>query len=193
MTTDSFANPADGRAGPRGPEHQVWEERLQDWLDGELQEQDTLLLQAHLEQCAQCREQLQAWQRLDAQLQAALPPLRLDAAFDARLFAQIDSSDEQQRLQLRQQLEREHELQREALMRRWRRSLALVIPGMLGGVAVALSLASWMDSSGATIALAQGAAELSHTSAPWTGSALTAALGAAVGALMAPWLARLAD
>lgn len=181
------------RPAQRDPAHQVWDERLQDWLDGDLPEQDHPLLNTHLEHCDQCREHLLAWQRLDEQLQTALPPLTLDADFDARLFAQIDGIDEQQRLQLRLRLEHEHELEREALMRRWRRSLALVIPGMLGGLALALSLTSWLDSSGATGALAQGAAELSRSSEPWTSTALTAMLGAAVGAVMAPWLARLAD
>lgn len=175
-------------------QHLLWEQRLQDWLDGELPAQEHALLQAHLQDCPTCSEHLQVWRRLDEQLQASLPAMSLDASFDQRLFAQIDSIDERERHRLRAHLEQEHDQQRAALTRTWRRSLALVVPGMLGGIAVALSLASWMDDSGATRALvAQGAAELGQGNTQWLSGAVTAVLGAAVGAMMAPWLARLAD
>lgn len=174
--------------------HLLWEQRLQDWLDDELPASQAPLLQDHLAGCAACRDQLQHWQRLDAQLQAALPPLALDANFDARLFARIDAIDDQERNRLKARLEQEHDQQRAALGRTWRRSLALLAPGMLGGIALALSLASWMDDSGATRALvAQGAAELGPGNAQWLNSTLMAVLGAAVGGMVAPWLARLAD
>src|SRR5690606_38523669 len=180
-------------AGGPDPAHQAWEYRLQDWLDGELPAAEEPLLLAHLEHCTECREQLEVWQGVDEQLQTALPPLTLGAEFDTRLLAQIDAVDERERRLLMQRLEQEHDLQREALLRRWRRSLVLVVPGMLGGLALALSLASWLDDSGATGALAQSAAGLSVGHASWTDSALTAVLGAAIGAALAPWLARLAE
>jgi hypothetical protein len=122
------------------------------------------------------------------------PPLELDASFDQALFAQIDAIDENKRLEARRRLEQEWQQQMQSLSRNWRRTLALVIPGIIGGIVLAVALMSWLDSSGIAGNLAaQGAAELGGGSFDYFRLGITAVVGAALGALLAPWLARLAE
>jgi len=82
----------------------------------------------------------------------------------------------------------------QSLRRNWRRTLAFVIPGIVGGIVLAMALVSWMDSSGITSSLvAQGAAELGGRSVDYLRLGITAVVGGAFGMLVAPWLARLAE
>ena len=171
-----------------------WNDRLQDWLDGELNEADSAAFEAHLAGCAECQQRVAEFEQLDAALDDAAPPLQLSDDFDQRLWAQIDAVDDSQRAEARQRVERELQQQLQALSRNWRRTLAFVIPGVVAGVALAFALTGWMDSSGMTSTLvAEGAAELGGGAADFIRVGLTAVVGAAFGMLVAPWLARLAD
>ena len=59
---------------------------------------------------------------------------------------------------------------------------------------LAVALMSWLDSSGITSNLvAQGAAELGGRSIDYLRLGITAVVGGALGMVVAPWLARLAD
>jgi anti-sigma factor RsiW len=65
-------------------EHQLaWNDRLQDWLDGDLSASDTAKLQAHMADCAMCRARAGELQELDSKLRSSAPRLVLDDAFDA--------------------------------------------------------------------------------------------------------------
>jgi anti-sigma factor RsiW len=176
-------------------EHSLeWNERLQDWLDGELNGADTAAFEAHLTACAQCQQSVEEFEQLDTALIEASPPLQLNAAFDARLFAQIDTIDDSKRAEARRRIEQEWQQQIHALSRGWRRTLAFVIPGVVAGIAIAFALASWLDSSGMTSTLvAQGAAELGGGATDFLRIGVTAIIGAALGMLVAPWLARLVE
>jgi anti-sigma factor RsiW len=171
-----------------------WDDRLQDWLDGELDAAASAAFQAHLHGCADCQQAVEALERLDTALVQASPPLALNSAFDDRLFAQIDAIDDSKRVEARRRLELELQQQLQALSRNWRRTLAFVIPGVVAGIALAFTLTGWFDSSGMTNTLvAEGAAELGGGSADFLRIGLTAMIGATLGALVAPWLARLAE
>jgi anti-sigma factor RsiW len=171
-----------------------WNDRLQDWLDGELSAADMAAFEAHLADCAECQQSMAALEQLDAELVAASPPLKLTAAFDQRLFAQIDAIDETQRAEARRRIELEMQQQLRALSRTWQRTLAFVIPGVVAGIALAFTLTGWLDSSGMTSTLvAEGAAELGRGSADFLRIGVTTVVGAALGMLVAPWLARLAE
>jgi anti-sigma factor RsiW len=176
------------------PDHTEWDERLQDWLDGELEGDAAAAFEAHLRDCTRCQHNLARLEELDAALSEATPPMHLGSDFDAKLFARIDAIDESQRLEARRRLEQEWQQQMQSLARNWRRTLAFVIPGIIGGIALAMALMAWLDSSGITSNLvAQGAAELGGGAIDYLRLGITAVVGAAFGMLVAPWLARLAD
>jgi anti-sigma factor RsiW len=175
-------------------EHSKWDDALQDWLDGELNDADSATFEAHLAACGLCQRSLPDFEQLDEALLEAAPPLKLDSHFDQALFAQIDAIDENKRLEARRRLEQEWQQQMQSLSRNWRRTLAFVLPGILGGIVLAMALMSWLDSSGITSSLvAQGAAELGGRSIDYLRVGITAVVGGAFGMLVAPWLARLAD
>ena len=177
---------------------QQWHDRLQDWLDGELTASESAFIEAHLAGCADCQQSMADFEQLDEALVGLTPPLRLTAAFDQSLFAQIDAIDDSKRIEARRKLEAEWQQQMHALSRNWRRTLAFVIPGVVAGIAIAFALMSWLDSSGLTNQLvAEGAAELGGklggNSVDLLRIGMTTVVGAALGMLVAPWLARLAD
>ncbi len=175
-------------------DHAQWDDALQEWLDGELNDADSAAFEAHLGSCGLCQRSLPEFEALDEALVEASPPPELSAGFDQKLFAQIDAIDESKRLEARRRLELEWQQQMQSLTRNWRRTLAFVIPGIIGGIVLAVALMSWLDSSGITSNLvAQGAAELGGRSIDYLRLGITAVVGAAFGMVVAPWLARLAD
>lgn len=176
------------------PDHSKWDDSLQDWLDGALSTADGAAFEAHLAKCSHCQQNLGDFEELDTALIDSAPPLALDATFDKKLFAQIDAIDDSKRIEARRRLEQEWQQQMQALARNWRRTLAFVIPGVIGGIVLAMALLSWLDSSGVTSNLvAQGAAELGGGAIDYLRFGITAMVGAAFGMLVAPWLARLAE
>jgi anti-sigma factor RsiW len=175
-------------------DHTQWDDALQDWLDGELNDADGAAFEAHLAACGLCQRSLPEFEELDEALVEATPPMQLSAAFDQNLLARIDAIDESKRQEARRRLEQEWQQQMQSLSRNWRRTLAFVIPGIIGGIVLAVALMSWLDSSGITSNLvAQGAAELGGRSIDYLRLGITAVVGGALGTVVAPWLARLAD
>ena len=175
-------------------DHSAWDDALQDWLDGELNDAESAAFEAHLAACGLCQRSLPEFEELDEALIESAAPLRLDESFDETLLARIDAIDEGKRLEARRRLEQEWQQQMQSLSRNWRRTLAFVIPGIIGGIVLAMALVSWLDSSGITSNLvAQGAAELGGRSIDYLRLGITAVVGGALGMVVAPWLSRLAD
>jgi anti-sigma factor RsiW len=171
-----------------------WNDRLQDWLDGDLDAADAVALQAHMAGCAACRARADELQALDRSLRSAAPRLALDDAFDAELFAQIDAVDESKRAEARQRIEQELEQNLQALARGWRRALLFIIPGVIAGVALAFALTWWMNDAGVMRALiAQSAAEFGPGNSGQVQLIATTLLGAALGGLIARWLATVVE
>jgi len=174
--------------------HLEWNDRLQDWLDGDLSAADEAALQAHMADCALCRARADELRELDFNLSGAAPRLALDAAFDARLFAQIDAIDDSKRAEARQRMERELQQNLQALARGWRRALLFIIPGVIAGVALAFALTWWMNDAGVMRALiAQSAAEFGPGNSGQVQLIATTLLGAALGGLIARWLATVVE
>lgn len=182
-------------ASPDPAEHdRLWNDRLQDWLDGDAGASEGAEFEAHLAQCERCQNQLADFESLDKALRTAAPPVMLDKAFDARLFASIDALDDSARIRTRERMEAELQANLEALSRGWRRSLALIIPGIIAGIAVALAIVGWFDSSGVSHQLAaEGAQEFGRQTGNYLQMLMTALIGAAVGGAIASWLAPAAD
>lgn len=178
---------------PADDHHLEWNDRLQDWLDGDIEAGDGDVFENHLAHCELCQQRVAGMQEVESALMASLVPPQLDASFDARLLAQIDEVDEDQRAMARQRAEQELQDSLKALSHSWRRTLVFVIPGIVAGIALAFGLAGYLDSSGVTASLAaEGASKLgSNTGAMHL--MLTALLGAGMGAAMAGWLARIAE
>lgn len=172
--------------------HLEWNDRLQDWLDGDIEAGDAGVFEAHLGACSICQERVARMQALETALMAATPRPVLDAGFDARLFAMIDAVDESQRAAARQRAERELEQNLKALSRSWRRAVTFMIAGVIGGVAVALALAGYFDASGLTGKLAAEGASGLGGNTELLHAAITALLGAGIGGLTAGWLSRTA-
>jgi len=187
--TDRVANPTDAR------EHELaWNDRLQDWLDGDLNAADEAALQAHLADCAMCRARADELQALDQSLQFASPRLALDDAFDAKIFAQIEVIDDSKRAAQRQRLEQELQQNLQALQRGWRRALLFIVPGVIAGVALAFALAWWLSDAGLMRTLiVQSAAEFGSSNSSQVQLIVMTLLGAVLGGTLARWLANVIE
>ena len=176
------------------PEHELaWNDRLQDWLDGDLTAADAVALQAHLADCAMCRARAAELRELDFNLASAAPHLALDAAFDAKLFAQIDAIDETQRAEARRRVEQELQQNLQALARGWRRALLFIVPGAVAGLALAFGLASWLSDASVMQQLVSESARLGSGNSGQVHLIVTTVLGAGVGAMIARWLATVVE
>jgi anti-sigma factor RsiW len=175
--------------------HEIqWNDRLQDWLDGDLDAADTAALQAHMADCAACRAHADELQTLDRDLRSASPRLALDDSFDAKIFAQLDVIDETKRAEARRRLEQELQQNRHALARGWRRALLFVVPGVIAGVALAFALAWWLDTGGVMRTLiVQSAAEFGTDNSGQVRLIVMTVLGAGLGGLIARWLASVVE
>ena len=173
------------------PEHELaWNDRLQDWLDGDLAAADAVALQAHLADCAMCRARAEELQELDRSLRSAAQRLALDDAFNAKIFAQIEAIDDSQRAAARQRLEQELQQNLQTLARGWRRAVLFIVPGVVAGVALAFALTWWLTDAGLMRALiVQSAAEFGSGNSGLVQPIATALLGATLGAMIARWLA----
>jgi anti-sigma factor RsiW len=170
----------------------LWNDRLQDWLDGDV-DLNGAEFESHLAGCERCQQQLAEFELLDGALQKAAPRIALTESFDQRLFEQIDTIDEAQRAAARQRVEQELRDNLRALSRSWRRTLAFVVPGVVAGIALALALTGSFLSSDLTQTLVDNAENLSRGNAGLIDVALVSVLGASIGAVIARWLASVAE
>jgi anti-sigma factor RsiW len=175
-------------------EHRLeWNDRLQDWLDGDLSASEAAALQAHMTDCDLCRARAQELQELDRSLKSAAPRLELDAAFDARLFAQIDAIDESKRAEARRRVEQELQRDLQALARGWRRALLFIVPGVVAGIVLAFGLSSWLNDASVMQALVTESARLGSGNSGLVHVIATAVLGAGLGGMIARWLASVVE
>lgn len=186
------------RPGSESSHQLEWNDRLQDWLDGECAAAEATEVQAHLAECSECRAYLQQLQSLDGALHESLSAPALNAAYDARLFAQIEAIDESGREEARRQAEADLERSLKALSGSWRRALLLVVPGIIAGLAMAFALSSWIESTGWAHALlmAGAAAQETGTSSGLSQTlqlAAIAAFGGVIGLILARWLGSIAE
>ncbi|HEY7641252.1 MAG TPA: zf-HC2 domain-containing protein [Steroidobacteraceae bacterium] len=176
-------------------EHQLeWNDRLQDWLDGDLSDADAAALQAHMADCLSCRAGAEELQELDRNLSIAAPRLALDAGFDAKLFAQIDAIDDSKRAEQRRRVEQELQQNLQSLARGWRRALLFIVPGVVAGIALAFGLATWLnDASVMQLLVTESAAKLGSGNSGLVHLAVTTVLGAGLGGMIARWLASVVE
>lgn len=165
-----------------------WSEQLLSWLDGDLDAAAAAAFTAHSAGCPRCQQQLRTLAALDVKLQAALPRISLDENFDHAVYARIDAMDESQRRAARQRAEQELQDNLRSLSSSWRRTLGLVIPGVIAGIALALALTGFLNDAGVAQATAQGAQGLGSALAGTLPLLLTGLVGATIGGIVARWL-----
>jgi anti-sigma factor RsiW len=175
-------------------EHDLqWGERLQDWLDGDSTNStasEHAAFAKHLATCIECQNQIESFARLDANLTATLVAPALNAKFDERLLAQIQNINESQRAAARLRIKQEFDTSLQLLTQRRRRAWQLLIPGMIGGLAVALAVSAWLDTSHLTQLIVDGGVnEFGHGAANAVRLGLLTLIGAAIGLGLARWLA----
>jgi len=173
--------------------HLEWNDRLQDWLDGDLSDADAAALQAHMTDCALCNARAEELQELDRSLAGTAPHLTLDAAFDAKLFAQIDAIDDSKRAEARRRVEQELQQNLQTLARGWRRALLFIVPGVVAGIALAFGLTSWLSDASVMQALVTQSAKLGEGNSGLVHLAVTTLVGAGLGGMIARWLASVVE
>jgi anti-sigma factor RsiW len=172
------------------PEHDLeWNDRLQDWLDGESDERERALAESHVASCASCQQRWRDLQTLDAALKDVSPRLTLNDTFDALLLAKIDEASDAQRSQARARAQAEFQAEIHALSRNWRRTLTTILPSVLAGIAIALALAMYFDTAEWTQQFAaESAGEIQGVDASFIHLLLTSTIGAAIGYVVARWM-----
>ena len=70
-------------------EHRYWEERLQGYLDNELAPAAAVAMQAHIDQCEECKANLAYFGSLKRRLRAHSETVAIPEAVEARIRAQI--------------------------------------------------------------------------------------------------------
>jgi anti-sigma factor RsiW len=118
-----------------------WEERLQDWLDGDIDASESQLVSAHAATCPTCGERLAALRALDDQLSVGLPPVALGQAFNRRVLAATGLLSRDTAAPAR--LEREWQQQKTWLLRGRRRIFFWVSIDILAVAALVALVASF--------------------------------------------------
>ena len=75
------------------------DERIQEWLDGQLSQREAARLQTHLDDCTRCRTEVEDWKGFVADL-SALPVLTPEESFSGRVLAGLDPEIGKSRLTL---------------------------------------------------------------------------------------------
>ena len=107
--------------------HLDWDERLQDWIDGDLAPSDSASLEAHVAGCALCQTRANALRALDTTLLDTLSREALSADFDRSLLGHIDLVPRPDRAAARARIEQAWQAEAGAFSRQWRTSLRSMI------------------------------------------------------------------
>lgn len=122
------------------PHECEWEERLQDWIDGDLDPTEVAAVAQHSASCAICRERLTMLRALDAQLSRSVTREALDASFDCRVLDRVTVITQADRAAARARLETERREQMAALARGWRKLWRSIILNAVGWISLFIAL-----------------------------------------------------
>jgi anti-sigma factor RsiW len=122
------------------PEHCDWEERLQDWIDGDLDSAQLAAVDEHIASCISCRARMNPLQAVDAALSRSLSQSTLDESFDRKVLERIASAAKTDRVAARARIEREWQDQIAALSDQWRNVWKAIILNAVATVAVVIAL-----------------------------------------------------
>ncbi|MBV8909237.1 MAG: zf-HC2 domain-containing protein [Gammaproteobacteria bacterium] len=108
-------------------DHFDWDERSQDWIDGDLDPSGSAALEAHIAGCARCRARRSAIQAVDSTLSRSLPREALSADFDRSVLARIERAPMSDRAAARARLEQAWQAEVGAFARQWRSALRSMV------------------------------------------------------------------
>jgi anti-sigma factor RsiW len=108
-------------------DHFDWDERLQDWIDGNVGPSGSAALEAHIAGCPRCLARRSAFQAVDSALSQGLPREALSADFDRSLLARIDRAPLSERAAARARLEQAWQTEVGAFSRQWHAALRSMI------------------------------------------------------------------
>jgi anti-sigma factor RsiW len=161
-------------------DHLVWDERLQDWIDGDLDPAEAAALEAHLAGCMRCQPRLSALRAADALLSRALPPQRLTESFDRSVLERVDRVSKADRAAARARIEQEWQTQMGALSRQWRSALRSAILNLLLATALVIAVLARLPVSPVISRLVDQLGEISqHAAGRPALATMVAAAGAA--------------
>jgi len=108
-------------------DHFEWDERLQDWIDGDLDPAASAALEAHLAGCDECQARLQAFRAVDATLSGSLARQTLPASFDRAVLERVDRAANAGHAAARARLEQAWQAEIGAFSRQWRTAFRSMI------------------------------------------------------------------
>jgi anti-sigma factor RsiW len=108
-------------------DHLDWDERLQDWIDGDRDPSASAALEAHIAGCARCLARRSAFRAVDSALSRGVPRQALSADFDRVLLERIDRIPVSDRAAARARLEQAWQAELGAFSRQWRAALRSMI------------------------------------------------------------------
>jgi anti-sigma factor RsiW len=124
----------------KAPEHCDWEERLQNWIDGDLHPAQFAAVAEHIASCTSCHARMNRLRAVDAALSGSFSQATLDESFDRKVFERIASAAKTDRVAARARIEREWQDQIAALSDQWRDVWKVIILNAVAGVAVLIAL-----------------------------------------------------
>jgi len=122
------------------PEHCDWEERLQDWIDGDLDPAQLAAVAEHIASCTSCHARLNSLRAVDAALSRSFSRSTLEESFDREVLDHIARATNTDRVAARVRIEQEWQIQIAALSDQWRNVWKSIILNAVAGVAVLIAL-----------------------------------------------------
>jgi anti-sigma factor RsiW len=145
---------------PDSADHFEWDERLQDWIDGDLDPAASAVLEAHLAGCDACQARLRAFRAVDARLSASLARQTLSSSFDRTVLAHIDGAPKAGRAAARARLEQAWQAEIGAFSRQWRTAFRSMILNALLVAALLVAFLTRLPGRAATTGLSDEIGQL---------------------------------
>lgn len=113
-----------------------WDERLQDWLDGDLGPGEAAAVATHIASCTACQTRASALQAIDTALAEAFSQPRLTASFDRHVLERVATTRQADQAAARARAEREWQEQKATLAHQWHSAWRSTLLNTLAGVAL---------------------------------------------------------
>ena len=138
---------------PDSASHFDWDERLQDWIDGDLDLAASAALEAHITGCDSCQARLRAFRAVDATLCGSLARQTLPASFDRAVLERVDGAAKAGRAAARARLEQAWQAEIGAFSRQWQTAFRSMILNALLATALLVAFLTQLPGWESTVRL----------------------------------------